>query len=476
MTVFRITARHAGMRSPAVEIMGLRAIACVLFCMAHASAADDIEARRSVDRAHGEIWRRFIGRSGLFYDYTGLDGAVNVPEPQECANCMPNALGWWTPIENGAFFGGLYLDGLCSRWREIGDTDGRDKARKVADGLLSLARVGDAPGFVARGFATDGKGHYPVSSSDQTYPWFYGLWRYATSGIPDEAERRRIADALARVALGLESNDWKMPCDRKGFGHFGHWTGGFAGTRGTLTGAEPQFDAASRLLFVLRALHHLTGGTHWLDRYRRRLVEAPHGSQKSRLEICSQGVQYVGPGESPKYPESPPIWTSASSQAGLRALFEMEDDALTRAEFQKGLRANAMSAAKFISRYRGYDNETSMAFDIDWRALNKSWKPQAEIGEAVELATLQYRAWNKMSPKRVAEAERMRDPLFAAWIVALSGDEALIASAREDIRGSLLHYRWERLHTCVFFMAECVYWRLYGHGAPSTFRSPSNHP
>lgn len=414
-----------------------------------------------MERAHQEIWRRFISPQGTFYDYVGLDGTILLPTAEECAESKPNALGWWTPIENGAFFGGLYLDALCHRWRATQDANIGKEARKVAAGLLKLAEVGATPGFVARGFAGDGTSHYAASSSDQTYPWFYGLWRYATSGLPEAAERQRVSDVMERVALGLETNCWKMPCDRKGFGHFGHWSGGFTGTRGTLSGAEPQFDAAVRFLFVLRALHQVTGKSRWMELYHARLAETPPGTDRTRLQTCAQGVRYVAPGDPPQYPESPPIWTSASSQAGLRALTEMEDDAATRAQFQRGLDANAASAARFIARSSGYDNENTLAFDINWRALNDLWKPQAEIGEAVQLATRQYSSWNKRSPRRVAEADGMRDPLFAAWIVSLSGNADLIAAAREDIRGALTHYRWERLHTCLFFMAECVYWQLH---------------
>jgi len=54
---------------------------------------------------------------------------------------------------------------------------------------------------------------------------------------------------------------------------------------------------------------------------------------------------------------------------------------------------------------------------------------QAEIGEAVQLARKQYSAWNRLSPRRVAEADTLRDPLFAAWIVALSGNKELLAQA-----------------------------------------------
>lgn len=421
------------------------------------TAADET---RSVEAAHKEIWKRFITPHGTFYDYTGLDGSVMLPTAEECQADKPNALGWWSPIENGAFFGGLYLDALTRRWSVTKSPEAAKEAHQVAAGLMKLAECGSTPGFVARGLASDGVSHYAASSSDQTFPWFYGLWRYASSSLPDETAKQRVASLLERVAAALESNEWKMPCDRKGFGHFGHWSGGFAGTRGILSGAEPQFDASVRLLFVLRAVHQLTGKNRWLELYRAKLAEVPPGAAHSRLETAAEGVQYVAPGEPPRYPESPPIWTSASSQAGLRALVEMEEDIAIRAKFQRGLDTNAASARRFIAGYRNYDNNNTLAFDINWRALNERWKPQSEIGQAVQVARSQYTLWNKQSPRRVLEADAMRDPLFASWIVALSGNAAVIASVRDDIQRALTHYRWDRLHTCLFFMAECVHWEL----------------
>lgn len=444
------------------------ALHCVLLALAgHAltspaagAAETPAAVRQAVDRAHQELWRRFVNRFGHLYDYTALDGSVQIPTPDECEAGKPNALAWWTPIENGAFFGGLYLDALVNRARITRDPAATDRAHRIAEGLVTLAKVGRVPGFVARGFAADGQSHYAASSSDQTFPWFYGLVRYADSSLPNTAQRKHVVESLARVARGLEENGWKMPTDRENFGHFGHWTGGFAGTRGTLTGAEPQFDAAVRLLCVLRGLHRLTGDAHWLDLFRACLAERPQGSSKSRLEICAGGVQYVAPGEPPRYPESPPIWTSASSQAGLRALVDWEDDATVKQQLQRGLDANAASAARFVGRFRQYDNDNRIDFDPDWRKLNALWKPQGEIGEAVTLATQQYRAWNKQSPRRLLEADLMRDPLFAAWIVALSGNTETIDQARTDIEGVLTHYQWSKLHTSLFFMAECVYWQL----------------
>ncbi len=443
----------------------LRAARCAVVALALAGFAFAAERpdRPAIDRAHAEIWRRFIGVHGHLLDYTGLDGSVHLPTPEECRQDKPNALGWATPIENGAFLGGLYLDALCNRWRVTGEAATAERARKLAAGLLLLGEIGGTPGFVARGVANDGRTHYVASSSDQTYPWIYGLWRYANSGLPDAAERARVNGTLRRVIEGLERRTWEMPIDRADFGHFGHWSGGFAGTKGILVGAEPDFDAAARLLFVHRVMHQITGDESWREKYRVRLHERPAGSELTRLEICARGVDYVQPGQPPQFPARPRLWTSASSQAGLRALWEWEDDPRVRDSFRRGLDGNAARAARSVAGGLNYDNNNTLAFDVDWRQLNVLWEPQRIIGDAVTLGRRQKGEgglWGKISPRFDAESIQMRDPLFAAWVFALANRAGDFPGELGSVRRLLTHYRWDRLHTGFFFMAECVYWQL----------------
>ena len=414
----------------------------------------------AVAAAHDEVWRRFISKHGTFFDYAPPDGTVHVPTPDECARDKPNALGWSSPVENGAFFGGLYLDALCNKWTTARNGATAKEAGAIASGLVRLASIGSTPGFVARGISTDGAAHHAASSSDQTFPWFYGLWRYSNSGLPTDAEKAKVQRLLERTIVAIEANEWKMPCDRKGFGFFGRWLGGFAGTKGILTGAEPDFDAAARLLLVNRAMHQITGEKRWLQSYRRLLSEKASDTARSRLEVCEAGVPYVPPGTPARFPASPAIWTSASSQAGLRALADMEDDPATKAAFQKGLRANAQRVQPYIALSASYDNDNRKKYSPDWRPLNSHWNPQASIEEAVQLGNRQKPVWIEISPRRVDESERMRDPLFASWIVALSGDRELIGQARESIRRTLSHYRWRDLFTSLFFMAECAYYEV----------------
>ena len=76
-------------------------------------AAD--EAATAVALAHAELWRRFVDEHGIVLDETALDGSYHRPTPEECRLGKPNAVGWLTPIADGAMFTGLYLDAMVNR-------------------------------------------------------------------------------------------------------------------------------------------------------------------------------------------------------------------------------------------------------------------------------------------------------------------------------------------------------------------------
>jgi hypothetical protein len=63
-----------------------------------------------------------VDEHDVLLDFTDLDGSVIIPTPEECLAGKPNALGWWSPIENGAMFNGMYLDGMVNRALQTGIT------------------------------------------------------------------------------------------------------------------------------------------------------------------------------------------------------------------------------------------------------------------------------------------------------------------------------------------------------------------
>src|SRR5207237_9753667 len=127
--------------------------------------ADACDAASAVEQAQAEIWRRFIDRNGIMLDFTALDGMVSLPTPEECREGKPNALGWWSPIENGAMFNGLYMDAAVNRWRHTKSADDAANVRRLMEGLLLLNSISDVRGFIGRGVSTDGKSHYPMGSN-----------------------------------------------------------------------------------------------------------------------------------------------------------------------------------------------------------------------------------------------------------------------------------------------------------------------
>ena len=394
-------------------------------------------AEQAVEKAHGEIWRRFIDRHNVMLDFTELDGSVSIPTPEECRAGMPNALGWWSPIENGAMFNGLYMEGMINRWRLTRAQADREKARRLAAGLMFLSGLSEVRGFIGRGVATDGKAHYPMGSNDQTMPWLYGLWRYAQSGIPDAAERGRIETRMVEVMEVIHGSNWRIPAEPPF---------NFRGDFGMIT-----WEGAPRMLFVLKAMQQLTSDAKWGRLYQDALREGPSDGGNNRLSVCERGMVFQE-----RHRHS---WTGSVATAALRGLWEMEQDEQLREAYARGLRASAALAAEGLPLCRQFDNDDRRKFDGDWRKLNQWWKPQQTEQEAVALAERQSRELNRLSPCRPYELTFVREPLFAAWVVTLCPDRAVVGQHRSAVVEAISHYRYERLHYS-FFAAESAWYRL----------------
>lgn len=390
----------------------------------------------AVEQAHSELWHRFVDRHGVIRDYVG-----ELPTPEDCTLGRPNAIGWWSPIENGPMFTGLYLPAACQRARRSGDPSDKVQARRLAQGLLKCASVSDVPGFIARGMGTDGVCHYPLGSDDQTHPWFYGLHAYFQSDLPTAEERRAIAAKMKEVAEVLESTGWKCPCD----GTFrGQFRGGFQGH---------LFRDAVRYLFMLRATYEVTGDRVWLDRYQKALTSRPAGVDKTRAEICAEG--YAFDREAIKHIDVFQLWIYVGSQGSLAKLITMETDEIPRAHYRAGLRVNAKHALAAIETYAKFDNlDTKLFGNANWRAVYATWYPQATQAEAAKLSEVCDKT--KRGERKYYEARFMRNPLAAAAIVALTAD----ATNREVIERAIRHYDYSKLHMAEFFFAECAYYAL----------------
>lgn len=401
----------------------------------HLQAAD---AATAAEAAHAEIWRRFIDAHGLMLDFADLDGSVSLPTPEECKLGKPNALGWWSPIENGAMFNGLYLDAALLRWRRTQSAEDGAKARKLMEGLLLLNSISDVPGFVGRGVSTDGKSHYAMGSNDQTLPWFLGLWRYWESDLATAEEKTKIAHHLVTTAEAIERLGWKMPAEAP------------FGTRGSFEGFH--FEEVSRKLFVMKLLHAVTGEAKWRELYQAECAVRGGDKNLSKREICAGGMVF--------WYSKRHNWTSCAAVGALRGLWELEDDASLKAVYAEGLAASARLAAETLPLALEFDNADTSPFAMNWRVMNAEWRPQTTEQESVELAQAQLRHFLKVAPRRGKETAFIREPTAAAWIVTLCPDPAVVAPHRAAVERVIAHYDYPRLYYSQFFWVEAAWERL----------------
>lgn len=71
-----------------LSVLLLNCFAAELFCMG---------ATQPLEKAHCQLWSKFVGNDGIVLDYVG-----ELPNAKDVKDGYPNYLSWWTPIENGA--------------------------------------------------------------------------------------------------------------------------------------------------------------------------------------------------------------------------------------------------------------------------------------------------------------------------------------------------------------------------------------
>lgn len=410
------------------------AIVCLSAFLLMQSAYAQPTPEVAVQEANHALWTKFIDKYGIVNDFVG-----ERPTANDCRLSRPNAFGWWTPIEDGAFFTGLYLIAACDRANRTKEDTDKDKARILAQGLLKLASVSDVPGFIARGVSTDGKTHYPNGSNDQTIPWVYGLYYYLKTDIPSAKEKDIIKNKIIEVIQALEIADWRFPSD-------GTFTGKF---RDDLR--DNRFLEAPCYLILLKVMHDLTRDDKWAILYRMAAHEKPEGSLKTRGEICAEGIEYDVKmwGERKSY-----LWIYVMKQAALAELASSETDVTLKTQFQTGLKRNRDFVIKFAQRYIEFNNLDEKVFgNTNWRVCYTDWYPQFTIEEAIAVSKLKND--EKIGKRKEYERELMTTPLAAASIIALFGNNADV----DLIRKVISHYDYSKLYLGEFLYAEFAYYK-----------------
>ncbi|MFA6960779.1 MAG: hypothetical protein WC205_08525 [Opitutaceae bacterium] len=416
-----------------------------------------------------DISRRFIVRpQGLLLDYANLDGSIDLPNAEDCELGRPNALSWWTPLENGPFLTGLYLDGVMRRHATYSTPADAALARELAAGLLRCADPGKSlPGFVARGvYGPDlaNPSFYGVGSDDQTAPWFFGLWRYLNSGLPSKDEAAHITATLVKTAEALRDHRWNMPCAPVGDLAPCLYRGGWRG---------PDFRGATRLLFVSRIMYELTRDPVWRKTYDDQLTETFRTGDAeglTRLDIVSSGMM----GEWKIHPElRHHLWIYVISQAMLDELARLETRDEIRSVYIQAIQDNALASADIVIATAPATVWTT-PFRTDWKTMSALWRPQNSPDDAVAVAMAQSRAWANRG--RELEITWIREPACAAWIAFYAPSFTLpIEAAAARFQHFIRNTDWPRLHASHGLFAESAY-HLLESSHPGTKSNANARP
>ena len=395
-----------------------------------------------VENAGRNLWSRFISPDSVLYDYAGPAGEVILPTPEECRNHIPNGLGWWTPVENGGFFTGMYLVASCDRYRLDPSAENREKIRRLVGGVYKLQDVGNTPGFVARGVGTDGRCHYAASSNDQVFPWFLGLWRYLQTDIPSEAERTKCIGRMSALAEGLARNNWNTPGDMPDFDR-GRWLDG-------------TFCSAVHLASVTRIMYEITRDEHWRMLHYRYLNE-PDPQGVLRRERIAAGMDNLAHWSA---------WFNSNVQYALRELYRLETDPALRSLYRRSLRINAQNAVMLLPLHRQYDWEAAYSFTPDWHRMMPPWRKQRNGEEAQALAMEQLEIWNRACPAIAAEKAALKPAVCAGYIIVLSEEPELLKAAGPLLAEIFLPFHCDRLGYSTFFYVENVIYELWKKSLP----------
>ena len=408
-------------------------VAYLLFLAINTSPLD--ESRHKVDIAHKVMVENFISEDGLVYAYKG-----ELPDAIDCERGFPNALGYWTVIENTPMFTGSYLSAMVVRAERLGTQESAEECKKMAEGLMKIASASDVPGMIVRGFGKDGKSHYSSSTTCQYIPFFTGLHSYAMSRICPWTLKVRIREKMQEVAENLLKYEWKCPCD-------GPLKGCFFGSINSK--GLPHRDSA-HYLFVLMAMYDITGNTVWLDRYNQAKNDFIESTGCTRLEACGKGWELDMKKYNPEHVGN--MWIYVCTQECLSELYRLDNDATARATYFSGLVENARHARPHMSLSAKYDNNKGEKFDYaNWRH-GYSWNEQTNIDQALEVSRTEKT--EILGNRKWYERVYVSQPLCAAAICAFAG------MYQNEILETINKYDYNQINISEFFFGEIAYWQF----------------
>lgn len=390
----------------------------------------------AVEQAYTELWGRFVSTKGIVYDYVG-----ELPTPKDCAEGRPNAIGWWSPIENGPMFTGPFLQAMVRRAKRTGLGEDIARCRRLAEGLLLCAEVAETPGMITRGVGSDGRCHYPLGSGDQTVPWFFGLDAYLQSGLGEPEFRAKVVARMVEVAEAIERAGWGLPCDgafRKEY-------------RGTLNRETLPFRGATHFLMILRAMADATGLEKWKRAYvMARDEKYPGGYEETRLDVCAYGYRFDQEKSKRLFRVEPiQLWIYVCAQGCLAELAAREEDSAAAARYREGLEKGGEWARSFMADCVNYKNDAERPFRFaNWRE-GYEWREQKTQKDADDVSKLRKR--EVIGHRKDFEHRMMTAPLSAAAICAYAGKYG------DEVRRTIAHYDYSTPGLSTIFIATVAW-------------------
>lgn len=383
---------------------------------------------------HRLLWTRYVRMPyGHLLDYADPNGEPIYPSAEECRAGVPNVLGWGVCTENGAFFTGLYLYGLCEAYDRAPNPQTKREMELLADGLLLLCDVAEQDGCIARGVATDGASHYPFSSEDQFAPWLLGLARLCRCAASDAAQRSAIHARMIRAIGGVRRAGWQIPTE---------WPGV---TRGSC--AHGDWRGAAKLLYIAAIGRAL--GIICPDEFERLAAECPDGGLYARAEIVSHGFAP----DMIRQTDLIQFWIDVCAQLCVRELIRL--DPVRASGYARGLAANGVAATPFLRDYEAYLAAEKAPLRYDWRVLTQDMRPWRSAAEAVAEAGRQCGAFfERISPGMGQEKKLLGQSVFGCWIAAVSGDPRTAAAARECLDDAAARVDWAACGYNILFALE----------------------
>ncbi|MGN0174279.1 MAG: hypothetical protein ACI39F_07540 [Acutalibacteraceae bacterium] len=388
-----------------------------------------------IDFLHNIVFKRFVRMPyGHLLDYSAPDiKDTPIPTKEECDKCMPNAYGWWTPIENGAFFTSLYLYALMDKYDAVDDESLHNDVMTLLNGLYVFQDAGNQKGFICRGVADDGVSHFPLGSADQTGPWLLALYRVYRSPKISEKIKLEIKERIRVVCETAFENKLSLvtECD-----------GVFSGSY-----ADPDWRGCCNNLFIYGMMRELVGG-EWAERFEEAKHEHPKGNLFERLQIVSHGF-------APDMVHNNGLtqfWIDICSHLCLKELAIVDEK--EKNMYLCGTMLNGATVQRFMRNFKLYIPNQKM--DYDFRKLKRLYEPfDGNISIAAPKGLKQCDYWEEnIVPARKQEHHVLGQALFAIWTAVTSGYAPVIEDAKKAIEECLEVVDFEKLHLCYSFVAE----------------------